>query len=330
MNNKILSVIGNACTDIIADVDESFLNLYHIKKGLVIDLSLEELNEIKSHMPPHRILPGGAGANVAHVFHALGGQSHFFTKVGNDAEGKAFIDDMDRLGISISYPIPLHPDLCSPQVLSFNTPDGDRSFASHDGVALTFCLDDLDLKSLSATQALYLDGYVFCSQFAEEMFIEASRAIYQKGGVTILNFGDASLYEAHPESCRRVIQHCQSLICNRTEAIAMYGDHPLTELAKYLANDVAFGAITDGGNGAIVFQDNQQVFIPAADISHLSRIDSIGAGDHFSAGFLYGLLNGWTLENSGHLGSLCALDCLSHTGGRPLGSLKHLVTSLKS
>ncbi|MGD9133700.1 MAG: PfkB family carbohydrate kinase, partial [Desulfobacterales bacterium] len=37
-------------------------------------------------------------------------------------------------------------------------------------------------------------------------------------------------------------------------------------------------------------------------------IDTTGAGDLWAAGFLYGLVNGYTLEKCGELGSVCGYE----------------------
>ena len=47
-----------------------------------------------------------------------------------------------------------------------------------------------------------------------------------------------------------------------------------------------------------------------------SAIDTIGAGDAFAAGFLYGLLRGKTLEECGHLGDTVAQFSITKTGAR--------------
>jgi sugar/nucleoside kinase (ribokinase family) len=43
--------------------------------------------------------------------------------------------------------------------------------------------------------------------------------------------------------------------------------------------------------------------------------DTVGAGDSFDAGFLYGYLNGWGLEKSLHLANVCGALSTRAAGG---------------
>ena len=100
-----------------------------------------------------------------------------------------------------------------------------------------------------------------------------------------------------------------------------------------MKNRFYFGAITDGSNGATVFLGDEICHTPAIMVEKEKLMDTNGAGDHFAAGFIYGLMHQFTLDESARLGILCATDCVSHTGARPLGgyeSLKHLAASVKS
>ena len=53
-------------------------------------------------------------------------------------------------------------------------------------------------------------------------------------------------------------------------------------------------------------------------------VDTTGAGDLFAAGFLYGITNGLTPEESARLGGVCAAEVISHVGARPLADLRAL------
>ncbi len=53
-------------------------------------------------------------------------------------------------------------------------------------------------------------------------------------------------------------------------------------------------------------------------------VDLTGAGDLYSAGFLYGLTQGAPLAACGRLGSLAAAEVIGHIGARPELSLRAL------
>jgi ribokinase len=48
----------------------------------------------------------------------------------------------------------------------------------------------------------------------------------------------------------------------------------------------------------------------------ISSLDTIGAGDAFATGFLYGLINNKGLEECGRLGDIVARFCIRKSGAR--------------
>lgn len=331
---QIFTSIGNACTDLVAKVDDSFLAKHNIRKFHCTHLtSAADLQIIKDDLPSFQSIAGGAGANVAHVISALDGNAHFISKIAADSEGLNFQKSMEENGVQCHFPPASPAELGSPQVPSLITPDGERTFVSYDGVAFTFSADDYDFDLIKKSAILYLDGYSFCSDKTGEGFIKAAKANTQAGGKTIFNLGDLSILETNPDAIAALIPHCTGMICNYTEARILFDATDVDTLITRMKDKFEIGAITNGAAGAAVFANGKTAHIPAENISDLPEIDTNGAGDHFSAGFLYGLINRYDLYAAGKLGNLCAKDCLSHAGARPLGgrgSLKHLAKLTKS
>ncbi|MEK7802260.1 MAG: adenosine kinase [Pseudomonadota bacterium] len=329
----IFTSIGNACTDIVASVPDSFLDEHQFRKHLCAHvMTLDEIFAIKSNLSSYQIFPGGAGANVCHVISALGGESHFISKIAADPEGLSFLQSSENAGITCHFPPPLPATMGSTQVLALITPDGERTFVSFDGASRTFDQTDYDFNVITQSTYLYLDGYCYSAPATAEGYIAATKAAKAAGCQMIFNVGDLSLYETSRDAINNVLAICDSVICNRPEAEAFFGMAPIDQLARTMTQKYTFGAITDGKNGAFVFHNKKILHIPAIDSSDLPSIDTNGAGDHFAGGFIFGLMQNFSLEQAGHLGVLCAKDCLSHAGARPLGGfgyLRHLVEIAK-
>jgi 2-dehydro-3-deoxygluconokinase len=71
-------------------------------------------------------------------------------------------------------------------------------------------------------------------------------------------------------------------------------------------------AIRVGARGAIVWADGAAVEVPPATVEDV--VDEIGAGDGFAAGFVYGLLHGWSPASCARAGNLIAASALRGTG----------------
>ncbi len=329
---RIFTAIGNACTDLIAKVDDQFLLDHNIRKYFCIHFkTVDELNKVMGDMPPYQSIAGGAGANVAHVVAALGGTAHFISKIGSDQAGAIFQKNMEENGVTCHFPPPSQDDKISSQVLTLITPDGERTFASFDEVARTMDFGDFNADVLAKTSVLYLDGYSYCSPHTPDSFVKAAEIVRASGNHAVFNVGDLSNYESNTAAVDRLLSVCDGITCNMPEAEAFFGKPSSVDtLIAKIAARFLFGGVTDGRNGAYVFHQGHIIHIPALDIADLKAIDTNGAGDHFSGGFLYGLMNDYTLEQAGKLGVLCAKDCISHAGARPIGLLKHLAVLAKN
>ncbi len=72
-------------------------------------------------------------------------------------------------------------------------------------------------------------------------------------------------------------------------------------------------AVTLGSEGCYVATRDEHVVVPA--FKTIVR-DTIGAGDAFAAGFLYGQLEKGTLYHSGLCGNYLASKCITELGAR--------------
>lgn len=73
--------------------------------------------------------------------------------------------------------------------------------------------------------------------------------------------------------------------------------------------------ITRGAAGALLFTPTRELAIPAEAVPGF--VDSVGAGDAFSAGFLAGALRGWSFEDAARLGSKTAAEVCGCSGAWP-------------
>jgi sugar/nucleoside kinase (ribokinase family) len=68
-------------------------------------------------------------------------------------------------------------------------------------------------------------------------------------------------------------------------------------------------AVKLGARGALGVRGGQQIYVPSIPVQ---VADTVGAGDSFDAGFIYGYLHGWSLEKALRFANACG--ALSTTG----------------
>ena len=99
---------------------------------------------------------------------------------------------------------------------------------------------------------------------------------------------------------------------NETEARSLARAATLEAAADKLAGMVATLAIKLGAAGALGVSDTRRVRLASLPVE---VADTVGAGDSFDAGFIYGYLNGWAFENSMRLGVVCGALSTRKPGG---------------
>jgi sugar/nucleoside kinase (ribokinase family) len=99
---------------------------------------------------------------------------------------------------------------------------------------------------------------------------------------------------------------------NETEAKSLTAAENVDEAAIKLGRRVEVAAIKLGAEGALGVGHSQKIKVPSIPVK---IVDTVGAGDSFDAGFIYGYLQGWPLEKSLRLGVVCGGLSTRQTGG---------------
>ena len=71
--------------------------------------------------------------------------------------------------------------------------------------------------------------------------------------------------------------------------------------------------MTLGPNGSIIMHQNEAIAIEGVSVD---AIDTTGAGDMYAGGLLYGITNGMSWKQAGHLASHAAARIVSQLGAR--------------
>ncbi len=315
--------LGNACIDIVVEVDEAFLANHSLPKGICTYLTDDRAEEIDSALIKPVFEPGGCAANTAVVVTALGGTSAFMGRVAEDTIGKLFIQSMKDNQVSFAPDLAPMEGRGSTRVYTFVTPDADRTFATYYGEQETLSVDDLNEGAISAAKFLYLDGYALHSKYNEETFLTAITWAHGAGNHVVFNPCDLSILNQYPQLCAAIMEAADILICNDIEAMQITGAASAHDAVILLQKRFARGAVTMGAQGALVFDAKTITPLPAI-LPGRPIIDTNGAGDAFAGGYIYGLAHEFGDERAARLGILCASRIITQIGARPKCSFTDL------
>lgn len=99
---------------------------------------------------------------------------------------------------------------------------------------------------------------------------------------------------------------------NENEALAIAGTADIRSALAYLSQLTSVVAVKLGSQGGIAQQGAEIASAPSIPVK---VVDTVGAGDTFDAGFLYGYLKSWSLDRSLRLACICGARSAEAAGG---------------
>ena len=302
--------IGNALVDVLLRLEsDKTLETIGIRKGSMDLIDREKMFEIRSAQQglARSVAPGGSVSNSMRALGELGAEIGYIGKVGDDAVGEFYETELIKAGIA-PHLIKVPGETGSSTVLI--SPDGERSMATFLGPAATLVPDELIEEVIADYDCIYIEGYLI---FNEALFRRALELGKKHGLWIALDLASYNIVEYNLDLLREVIPaYVDVLFSNESEAEAFTGQ-PATEAVRTIAKQVQISVVTMGKEGALVGVGEQVVSIP---VSGGVAVDTTGAGDHFSAGFLYGFTRKASIAQSGQIGSLLAGHIVEVVGAK--------------
>jgi sugar/nucleoside kinase (ribokinase family) len=316
--------IGNAIVDVIASSTETFLDSEGLTKGGMQLIDGERAVELYSRMGPAREISGGSAANSLAGLAGLGHNCAFIGQVADDQLGEVFTHDMRATGIAFDVPaLPGPPPTA--RCLILIAPDGERTMNTALAMAHRLPASAIDEDMIANAKYLLIEGYLWDAP-EPQAAIKRAMAAAKRGGCKVF-FALSALYlmGIYRDDFLALINDgiIDTLFCNDEEVAALMRTDDLESAVAALSARVSTLVVTRGANGALAVQGAVRAEIAAEPIDRV--IDTTGAGDTFTSGFLAGQLQGRSLADSLTMGAICAAECIGHYGPRPEADLKALV-----
>jgi fructokinase len=245
---------------------------------------------------------GGAPANVACALVKLGTPSAFIGCVGEDAAGKAIIEQLQALGVNIQG-IQQHPQAPTREVFVTRTLTGDRQFVGFNGEdSAEFA--DTRLAAEYLPQALFAGADYLVLGTLELAYPQTCQAIHAAIALAkqhhLKIFVDVNwrpIFWTDAEEARSLINQLlqQTDLLKLSEEEAEWLFSTADPAAIYQQWSAASPSRTEPGLGILVTKGEQgcaywlaghQGEVPAFAVN---SVDTTGAGDSFVAGFLHQL-----------------------------------------
>lgn len=247
---------------------------------------------------------GGAELNLAIGVSRLGLKAGWISRLGNDEFGKYIKTFARGEGIDVSQVAHVNG---YPTSLNFKEIREDGSgktfYYRNQSPTLTLGPTDLDEVFFKQAKILHLTGiYPAIGEINKQVIFKAID-LAKKHSLKISFDPNIRLRMWSKEEASKVLYeilpHVDILLAGAEEMDIIIGEKDpdrIIEKAKELG--ISYVAIKQGDKGSVGYHDGETILSPAIKASKVA--DTVGAGDGFNAGFLYGIINGWTLDKTLH------------------------------
>jgi sugar/nucleoside kinase (ribokinase family) len=305
--------VGNALLDIQARVADSVLTDLRFSKGIMTLVDEATQEQVLSKLDDVKInrCAGGSAANTIMGVADFGGKAAYVGKVGQDETGGVYMDDMRKMGVHInSQPIETRTGTCVVLI----TEDAQRTMLTNLAASSQLGPDDIVESEIQKAKYVYIEGYLFGGEPTKSAALKAIELAKKNGVKVAFTVSDPFLIQYNRDLFLQLIEGPVDLLfCNLDEARALTGKHDPIDCAQEIHKHAENVALTLGGDGSILMHEGQVIPIEGVPCQ---AVDTTGAGDMYAAGILYGITNGLSWKQAGHLASHAASRVVAQMGAR--------------
>lgn len=305
--------VGNALVDIQSPVSDSILESLGFDKGIMTLVDEPTQVRVLSALDRNSITrcAGGSAANTIMGVVDLGGTAAYAGKVGRDDLGEFCLADMRERGVKIEVR-PAEGQSGSCVVLI--TGDAQRTMLTHLGVSATLGPEDIDEREIQQAKYVYIEGYLFTNESTRAAAYRAIDLAVKHNVRVAFTVSDPFLIGLFRDEFWKLIEGPVDLLfCNLEEARSLTEKHNAVDCAHEIHRHARNVALTLGADGSILMHNGEVIPIEGR---RTDAVDTTGAGDMYAAGILYGITNGLSWRQAGHLASHAAARIVSQLGAR--------------
>ncbi|WP_098027000.1 carbohydrate kinase family protein, partial [Streptomyces sp. st115] len=262
-----------------------------------------------------RTVPGGAGANVA-CWAARSGCPDVRLLARAGAESADWHRRaLERAGVRAFLAV--DDELPTATVIALVDAAAERTFLTDGGAVLRLAAEDFAPSMLDGVGRLHLSGYLLFAATSRTAALLALRTAVERGVPVSVDPASAGfLGELGPKRFLEFAEGAELLLPNADEARLLTGlpgpEAAAAELSRWFPRVV----VTLGARGAVVAARGEVTGrAPAPPVR--DPVDSTGAGDAFTGGYLTALLAGADDLTAAVAGCRTGAEAVATVGGRP-------------
>ena len=266
-----------------------------------------EFGQVEKLVDSAALTIGSSSAIFACGAARLGLRVAFIGVCGDDVFGRFMLDEMSKRGVDVSHVI-IRKDGRTGLSVILNQ-QSDRAILTHSGLIAELQAADIPDDLLLQSRHLHVASYFLQTKLQPDLPALFKRAqSFELTTSLDTNYDPSEKWLGFDE----LLEVTNVFLPNEAEAKSLTGAENVEEAANRLGSKVEALAVKLGKEGALGIFESQKVQTESIPVK---VIDTVGAGDSFDAGFIYGYLNGWELEKSLRLACVCGALSTQQAGG---------------
>jgi sugar/nucleoside kinase (ribokinase family) len=269
--------------------------------------AIPEFGQVEKLVDHATLAIGSSSAIFACGAARLGLRVAFIGVCGEDLFGHFMLDEMQKRNVDVSNVMIRRAGQTGFSVILNQA--ADRAILTHLGLIPALRAADISDALLCQAQHLHVASYFLQTKLQPDLTALFHRA-HSLGLTTSLdtNYDPSEKWIGFEE----LLSVTDIFFPNRTEALSITQTNHVELAARQLAAKSKIVVIKLGADGAVLQTNDDMIAVQAIPVN---VVDTIGAGDAFDAGFLYGYLNRWDLGTSLRLGVACGALSIGAAGG---------------
>jgi sugar/nucleoside kinase (ribokinase family) len=307
--------MGNALVDYEYLIDDQTLSDFQLAKSsmTLIDETLRA-TLFKKLVHFKKKKGGGSAANTLIAMSQLGGSVCYSCLVANDEDGKFYVDDLIKQGVSLHLaPKNLGSSVTGTCIVLVSN-DAERTMCTYLGATSEYSVDEVNWEELRKATYLYIEGYLLCSDKGTDAVLKAIEFAKNNKIKIALTCSDAGVVHGFRARFDKVLKDSIDLIfCNEAESLALSGAAGVEDAIVNLQKTAKHVVITRSSKGVIVWDGNQIYEVPGRVVH---PIDANGAGDMFAGAYMFGLNSNWGVKKAAEFACHLASEVIQIYGPR--------------
>ncbi len=252
---------------------------------------------------------GGSASNTIIGTAKLGLNAGYIGKIGSDSNGEMMKEYLQSNNVNTDHLIQSEGE--TGEVIGFVDDEGNRKLYVTPKINDKISNEEINRDYILDTNVLHLTSFVGLNPDDPSINTQFELLEELSSKVTI-SFDPGMLYvNRGKEFMDRLISFTDILLINETELLITTQKDNFDEAVEMIAPKVDILVVKRSTKGSYIRKGNEEYDI---GIFKVPTVDTTGAGDAYNAGFLYGYVKGYSLEEAGIIGSYIAAQSTTQTG----------------